>query len=171
MVLSAHNHGVTAVLNETDFIRLRATLAIDPTSLDEGLINLAMDQMSIAEFTADAARIRDQAKFNHSQVVADISASMRVTEPKISQTRIDSEVPLYDQVIESNQLFFDADQDYTLWRGLSDAIRTKGSSIRAIADLIASGYMTKTTIYNERKEQIHQVRQQRMQNNPINELR
>lgn len=149
------------MLNEDDYTRLRHMLIIDPHSLDDALINLAMEQMEITEYTAEAATVRDTAKFQYDQVVADVAVKMREADDKMSETRIKSEVPLFDEVVEAHSYLLDAERDYSLWRGLADAIRTKGSSIRAIADLIAAGYMTSTTIRNDRNEVLHQYRSQR----------
>lgn len=147
------------MLNEAEYNRLRACLTVDPNALDDALINIAMQQMEIAEYTADAARARDQADFYHDQVSADVAAKLRGSD-KMSEARIKSEVALYDEVATATTELIEAERSHTLWKGLADAIRTKSSSIRAIADLITAGYMTSNTIHHTQREVLHEQRRQ-----------
>lgn len=148
------------MINETEYSRLRAKLVIDPLDLDSALINLAMEQMDVAECVATASTIRDQCRFDKERIEADVAANMRNSDTKISEKRIESEIVLYDEVLNAHNRLVEADRDLALWKGLADSIRTKSSSIRAIADLIQAGYRTNTTLYNERKDTIHQYRMQ-----------
>lgn len=152
------------MLNEVEYVDLRNALQIDPNALDEQLVNIAMQQMSAAEYTALAATQKTQAEFGYSQTIADVSANLRGQlgtdgKPR-SEASIKSEIPLYDEVINAHTAMVDAEHEYSLWRGLSDAIRAKHSAIRTITDLIAAGYMTSTSIRLKQREEIHQYRQQ-----------
>lgn len=148
------------MLHESEYNQLRAVLTIDPNALDDDLIHIAMQQMSIAEYTAAASSAKDHADFQYDQVVADIAARLRQSDEKISEARIKSETLLYDEVTTAYAEKVETERDYLLWRGLADAIRTKSTSIGHISDLIKAGYMTPTTIRHDRQEQIHQHRQQ-----------
>lgn len=148
------------MLHENEYNHLRIVLTIDPNALDDELINIAMQQMEIAEYTAAAASAKNHADFQYDQIVSSVAASMRQSDEKISEARIKSETPLYDEVSAAYAEKVAAERDYMLWRGLADSIRTKSTSIGHISDLIKSGYMTSTTIRHDRQEQIHQYRQQ-----------
>lgn len=147
------------MLNAPEYNRLRARLTIDPTRLDDDLIQMPMDQMSAAECTSEAANMRDNAKDELERVVSDLARQLREADDKISEKRIDSETPMFDVVIEAKTALRAAEFDYNLWRGLSDSLRTKSSSIDTISDLIKAGYMTPATIYKDRQEMIHQHRE------------
>ena len=148
------------MLDEVNYNRLRnvVTTTIDTNMLDDALINMPMDQMEIAEHTAAASAERDRAKFELEQVTAMCASRMRGEDPKISQTRVESELPLFDEITDAEKMYNDAKYTYNLWTGLADACRTKMSAIRVIADLIAAGYMTSNTIRQDRREVIHQYR-------------
>lgn len=148
------------MIHEFEFARLRNALTVDPNALDDDLINIAMQQMEIAEYTAEAAKKENEMDFQNDQVIADVSAKLRESDNKMSEARIKSELHLYDEVLSANTELVEAKFDHARWKGLADAIRTKSSSIRAIADLISSGYMTSNTIRTDRRELIHQHRQQ-----------
>jgi hypothetical protein len=148
--------------HEDEYMQLRNNLTIDPNNLDEALINIAMEQMQIIEYTAEASAALDAAKFQQKQVVADVSEKIRQDPDNkgISETRVTALVPLYDEVSEANSFLIEAEQDHTLWRGLSDAVRTKSNSLRALAELTVSGYMTRDSVRVADRERLHQYRTQ-----------
>lgn len=147
------------MLNEHEYITLRNALTVDPNALDNDLINIAMQQISIAEYAAEAATAKAHAEFQYDQVVADTSAGLRASDEKPSEARIKSEVYLYDAVLQAHNDVVEAERDYALWRGLADAIRTKNGAIGHISDLIKAGYMSSTSIRHDRRETIQQYRE------------
>lgn len=146
------------MLNAPEYNRLKARLSVDTTRLDDELVHMPMDQMSASECTAEASNVVSAAKDLWEQTQSDIAVKLRAQGDKISEKRIDSEMPLFEEVIEARSALRAAEFDYAMWRGLCDALRTKNSALDTIADLIKAGYMTPATIYKDRRETVHQHR-------------
>lgn len=153
------------MLNEQEYTYYRSRLAIDRNYLDDALINLPMDQMEVAEYTAAASAARDQAETAYDNVVATVSDYMRRDVPaggkEPSEASIKAQLPLFDEIKTAKDDMITADYEYSLWKALADAMRTKGTSIRVIADLVAAGYITTDTLYQQNREAMHQQRVQR----------
>lgn len=153
------------MLNEQEYLYYRGRLVIDRNYLDDALINMPMDQMEVAEYTAGASAARDQAETAHDQVVAEVSDHMRRDVPaggkEPSEASIKAQLPLFDEIKESKAVMATAEYEYALWKSLADAMRTKASSIRVIADLVAAGYISTETLYQQNRDAMHAQRVQR----------
>ena len=111
-------------------------------------------QQEAAELAAEAQRIRDEVHDLAKQVEAEIKAQKRIATPGISEARLASEVLLVKEVIESHDAANQADYELALWKTVADGMRTKSTSIRTIADLIAAGYTSPDTV---RRDVLHEV--------------
>lgn len=141
------------------FAELSSRLVIDILRLDDELIELPMTVQTIAEQTSFAIAKRDELKSALNQAKSEsMSFLRRVNEKKPPETQIESDSILSPQFIEANRTYLNAKLDADLWMGLSDAMKTKESSIKIICSLISSGYTTIQTVTNERRKMIHEER-------------
>jgi hypothetical protein len=145
--------------------RLRAELPIDELNLDGELRRLPFLQMEAVEYSTAAKQRMDLADFHYDVQHADAMATLRetiiaerTTKPP-SQDFLKAEVLLYQEVRDSKEAFLDAARDYGLWAGLSNAIRTKSTSITTISDLLKTGYMTPESVHAKRRDQVIAHRQ------------
>jgi len=143
------------MIDEKRFNRLKARLAVDTLQLTEELMQLPSLQQEAAELAAEAQRTRDEVHDIAKQVEAEIKAQKRLATPGISEARLTSEVLLVKEVTESQEAANQADYELAMWKTLADGMRTKSSSIRTIADLIAAGYTSPDTVRNERLHEVY----------------
>lgn len=151
------------MMDEQRYVELKSFLPVDQMRLTEELMELPQRQMDASEGAAEAALYRDQCKDLVDQAKADAAADIRnldINERKPrSETQIASEIMLDEKVREALADLRNAEYDLATWKALSDSMRTKSSSIRAIADLIQAGYTTPNAVLTQRRGAINQQRQ------------
>lgn len=157
--------------DQDTYNRIKSALLIDPMRLTEELMTMPQLQSDASEGFAEAQRERDEAKDVLDIAKSTASAELRyppeepispglpAKQPKaLSEERIKSEIVLDQNVQDAMDALRTAEYNLALWKGLADSVRAKNGAIRAMADLIQSGYATRTSIYEERKREIDRVR-------------
>ena len=147
--------GAAPKFNTQKYLFLKQGLATDLLNLDEELQRISVYIQDAAENAAVANELRDAAKENFNLVAAKASSRLREeptsTGKARSETQIASELPLCPDYQEAQGTLSEARLDAALWATLSDAFRTKSSSLRAAADLIGAGYITQDYLTQKRR--------------------
>lgn len=143
------------MIDEKRFNQLKTRLAVDTVRLTEELMQLPSLQQEAAELAAEAQRTRDEVHDIAKQVEAEIKAQKRLATPGISEARLASEVLLEKEVTEAHEAVSQAEYELAMWKTIADGMRTKSSSIRTIADLIAAGYTSPDTVRHERLHEVY----------------
>jgi hypothetical protein len=151
------------MLDEERYQEVKRHLNIDPARLTEELVEVAQWQSDAMEGVAEAQRGRDNAKDYLETVKAEAAAALRYPtdgRKQPSEALIASELLLSPEVHAAMDGLREAEHDLSLWKSVSDSIRTKSSALRVIADLIQSGYTTPNAIYSDRRTKINERRRQ-----------
>lgn len=148
-------------MNET-FERIQRRLTFDPLEIDQELIELPMLIMEASEQTAHCLSARDRAKNDVDLAIAEASDHLRqqtTTDGKggqklRSEAQIETEVPMYQSVQDTQRTLEQAKLDLALWMALCDSLRTKRDSLKVYSDLVISGYLTPNAALNQRRSEI-----------------
>lgn len=138
-------------INDPRYRRLRARLAIDYNKLDDEIAEAAMLIQEAAEGAADALRKRDGAKHTLDVVSAKTRRVLASGEEKMTEKALDAALQVTRTVREAQVAYDDAKLVAALWSALADSLRDKASLLRRAAELIVAGFMTPTTIYEDRR--------------------
>lgn len=154
------------MLNETAYRRLRGKLGIDQLRIDEELMEQPGLVMEAAENLAEALQIRDNCK--HRLDIITATEAMRLREVPVSddgkapkkrtESQVMEEKSLAASVEEANSELELAKYDLALWNGLFDALKEKSSSLKRVAELLISGYLTPAQVYQQRRAEMAEVR-------------
>lgn len=143
------------------YIWLKRRIALDLLAIDEELQEIGVLIQEAGEHVAFCMETRDAAKDELARTEAQAAARLRnITGPdgKVpSDTRIVSMIPLDEQVMAMQQVYGMAKLDCALWTNISDALRTKSSSMRAAADLVQAGFISMDYITTKRRTAIRQA--------------
>jgi hypothetical protein len=144
---------------------LRQRTQLDLMRLDEELSEMSVVLHEAGELAVLAAELSDRKKadleITSAMIAAELRGNVGDSGKAPSETRIASEIPQHPDYVTALDVYGQAKLDAALWRNLQDALRTKSSSIRAAADLIAAGYLTADHITNQRRKEIRGVPQPR----------
>lgn len=141
---------------------IKNKLPLDLLNVDEELIELPVILQQASEFVSSAIEIRERAKDDLEQITSELADALRKvplegTGKFRSETQIDKQIPLSPLYRDKQDALGIARLDASLWQSLTDAIRTKSSSIRIAADLLNSGFLTPSYIREKRRKDIREV--------------
>lgn len=157
------------MFQEALYARLRARLVSNPLKLTDELIEQPALMQDAVEAASDAIQIRDAAKNSLSLEEARardrFRASVDDNGKAFSDTRITSMIPLDPAVIQATEELEEAKHSAAYWQGLVDSFGDRGSSLRRVAELTVSGYLTPNAAYarpdaayNENRTEMHKER-------------
>jgi hypothetical protein len=136
---------------------LKTQLKIDMLNIDQDIVELPVLLQEAGECTALAIEIRESAKEELEHTSAELASLLRVTDEKgksRSETMIASLIPLEQDYKDKLASLSEARLDGGLWMAITEAIRTKSSALRVTADLVAAGFMTSSSILQNRRREI-----------------
>ena len=160
---------LTPRFKAAQYLRYRNMLFIDQMRLTEQLMELPTLLMDVGEYCAEAIAARDYAsnylKEEVSRSSAYLRSLVRETNKLPSETLIASEVFSLPTVINATARLEDAKRDAGYWSALMDSARSKSSSLKVIADLTITGYLSPSTAYANRKTEMASERKLRQEHN------
>jgi len=142
------------------YSRLKSRLAIDKLRVEDELMETPSMVQEAAEHTGEAIQIRDALKHALDIATAEGMRELRLGEEKLSDKKMEAEVMLLPSVQEAQVALEDAKRDAFIWSALCDSMRDKSSALRRIAEMIVSGYMTSSSVYAERKQEMNDKRKE-----------
>lgn len=136
---------------------LRDALVVDKNNLDGMLMQQPMLQQHVSEMAAEVASMRDSAKERLSRVDAQVAKKLRkqlmISEGKVSEARIDREVPLTDEHKEAFFIYNELCALSTKWDALKDTFRNRAFVIRDFVSLYTANYFTDTSFRSQSNPQ------------------
>lgn len=154
-------YGIIPTYKPEEYVWLKERLPIDLMRVDEEVIELPTLIQRSGEFTSSAIELREAAKEILERQKAIAAEALRTTPNQSgkqrSETAITSEIPLSEDVQAASAQYGVCRLDAALWQTLTEAFRSKNTSIRVVADLLNSGYMTPSTIQNRRRQDMRNV--------------
>lgn len=161
------------ISNEEAYNRLRGRLALNPMALDEELQEMPQLVQEAAEMCANATLMRDNCKNRLDFELARVGARLREvpvsddgkapkarTEGAIAEQRLQD-----DGVQEILSELEDCKYDLALWSGIFDGLKEKSNSLKHIAQLTISGFLTPAEVYRNRREAMAETRK------PLSDMR
>lgn len=144
------------------FTFLKARTRIDLDNIDDAVSEMPELIRECGECVSLAIEIREALKLEVDQTRAMAAETLRSSTgangKPLSESAIESKVPL-DKEYNSKLLeFAEARRDAALWTSLMEALRTKSANLRAAADLICSGYITQDYIKTKYRQQIRDAK-------------
>ena len=140
-----------SIFNEDVYNRLRARLSANLLQLSEELVEQPSLMQEAAEGAADAIQIRDAAKNTLSSVTSEAASRLRLLTDDngkfFSETKINSLVLSDSKVMQAVEELEEAKHSASYWTSLVESFSDRGSSLRRIADLTVSGYLTPNASY------------------------
>lgn len=136
---------------------LRVQLHLDLLNLDEEIMKIPVLLEEAGECTALAIEIRETAKEELERVAAEVAGQLRIPDDKgksRSETMIASMMPVEHEYLDAQESLRTARLDAGLWMSMTEAIRTKSSALRVTADLVSAGFMTGSSILQNRRREI-----------------
>ncbi len=137
---------------------LKQKLLIDEMQLDQELMQFPMDLQTVSEFCAEAIQLREASKRDLELTKALASVKLRNDDDRISEAKILSLLPLDQELQEAQDRFNDATYDAALWQSLVTSYSEKGTSVRRICEMMLAGYLTPSSVYEQRKEEMNRQR-------------
>lgn len=137
---------VRQVYNVDDY---RAALQIDQHRLDDMLMQQPIIQQTISELAVEVVSMRDAAKERLSRVDAQVAKVLRnrimIEEGKVSETRVDKEIPLTREHKEAHHVYNELCALAAQWEALRDTVRNRSFVIRDLVSLYTSNFFTDTS--------------------------
>lgn len=156
------DYGIVPTFRPTEYVWLKQRLKIDLLSIDEEIIEMPGLIQQAGELTATAIEIRETAENELKHTIAHTAEYLRTTPtPKgksRSETQIQSEVGLSDDVKAKQNSLGEARLDASLWMALTESLRRKDSGIRVVADLLNSGFLTASSVLDKRRKEIRNAK-------------
>ena len=159
-----------------DFTRLRKRLFIDAMNIDDELIEYPQILMEVSTHVADLIRTRDQTR--HDAKVARAKAADEIRREPLgegekarSETQINSLLDQHPGVIRAERQQIVVAHECQLWQGLLDSMQEKGKAMRTMGQLMASGYLAPSAVYEQRKDDLSRERERRAESSPSPRLR
>jgi hypothetical protein len=150
------------IFNEPLYLQLRARLQTDMLRLSEELIEQPPLMQSAIEAASDCIQIRDACKNTLTYATASATARLSLVTDENgkfpSVDKLKNIVQLDAEVIAATEELEEAKHSAAYWQGLVDSFGEKGSSLRRVAELTTSGYLTPNAAYTERREEMSRAR-------------
>lgn len=131
----------------------RDALQIDQYRLDDMLMQQPFIQQTISELHAEVASMRDAAKERLSRVDAQAAKVLRnrlmIEEGKVSEARIDREVPLTKEHKEAHHVYNELCALAAQWEALKDTSRNRAFVIRDLVSLYTANFFTDTSFRSQ----------------------
>lgn len=143
------------------YAELKLRLNTDLLRLTEELVETPMLHQQAAEACADAIKFRDAVKNALTVATAAASQILRGSEEggkAPSEAKIASLVPLDPAVIGLLGELEEIQQTVAYWQSLVTGFSEKASSLRRVADLTVSGYLTPNAGHADRREDMAKER-------------
>ena len=155
-------YGIIPEYKAHEYVWLRNKLQLDLCNIDDEIMEIPSLIQQSGELTSTAIEIRESAKDDYEREKAKAADILRNTHDpdgkKRSETAIQSQLLLSDNVDKAGKELSKARVDAALWQSLTEAFRSKNSAIRVVADLVNSGYLTTSSIYEKRRKEIRNAR-------------
>ena len=155
-------HGIVPSYRPHDYVWLKRRLSLDLMNIDDDIMEIPSLIQQAGELTATAIEIRETAKEDYDRAKAQAAELLRnTTDPKgkqRSETAIQSQLGLSPQVEQRGKELSSCRLDAALWQSLTEALRSKNSAIRVVADLLNSGFLTSSSIIEKRRRDIRNVK-------------
>jgi len=157
-------HGIVPSYKPHEYIWLKRRVGLDIPSIDDEVMEIPSLIQQAGELTSTAIEIRELAKEDYERAKAHAAETLRNTsDPKgkqRSETAIQSQLILSPEVEQRGKELSASRLDAALWQSLTEALRSKNSAIRVVADLLNSGYLTSSSITEKRRRDIRNVQVQ-----------
>ncbi len=151
-------YGIVPSFKPEEYVWIKKRLYIDTSAIDDEIICMPELIQQTGEYTSTAIEIRETAENELKHTIAHVAEYLRIsptTKGKTrSETQIQSEIGLSDEVKTKQEALSTARLDAALWSVLVDSLRKKDSGIRVIADLLNSGFLTASSIRDKRRKEI-----------------
>ena len=157
------------IYKQRDYDRLKASLSINSVEIGEELEKHPAMLQEVGEFLARAIAARDDATALYDLAIVAASADLRDTEGrKPPETQIKAEAPFAPGPLKAAEDVADMKFSAQLWQTLFGSMIAKGSSLKRIAELTASGYMAPRATYTpEQRDEVRTALRKRRE--PIKE--
>lgn len=156
--------GITPSYKPHEYVWLRRRLTLDLCNIDDEIMEIPSLIQQAGELTSTAIELRELAKEDYEREEAKAADILRTTPDtkgkQRSETAIQSEIPLSDDVKASLVELSRCRLDAALWQSLTEALRSKNSAIRVVADLLNSGFLTSSSIYDKRRKELRGTKAQ-----------
>lgn len=133
-----------------EYGELSKRVAIDKNRLDEALEQQPVLLQEVGDAYALSLSERDACKDDLVRVAASIAAELRAGDEKISESKIQSLLPLDKRhqiaLSDYGRAKFLADK----WAGLQEVYRQRGHALKSLVDLHISGYYTRSSVQSTR---------------------
>ena len=140
---------LSEIFDKYDIDAFRESLKVDKHNLDAMLMEQPMLQQHVSEMAAEVSSMRDSAKERLSRVDAQVAKKLRnqlmIEEGKVSEARIDREVPLTKEHKEAFFIYNELVALSTKWDALKDTFRNRAFVIRDFVSLYTANYFTDTS--------------------------
>jgi hypothetical protein len=157
------------MLHEDRYNRLRGLLIIDMKKLDDEVIQLPGLMLESIECEVEAMALRDNAKNRLSFLKSQESARLREvividaskkepTPRKRTEGELNELTEISDVVQEAQGEYEEAKFEYELWRGVTEGLRTKASSLKRLNELTVCGYISPTSLHQDTRAAINATR-------------
>lgn len=154
--------GVTPAYKPHEYVWLKKRLSLDLCNIDDDIIELPQLIQQAGELTSVAIELREVAKDDYERAKAHVADTLRNTpDPKgkqRSETTIQSQVLLDGELEDRSKELSKCRLDAALWQTLTEALRSKNSAIKVVADLLNSGFLTSSSIYDKRRRELRNAR-------------
>lgn len=135
----------------------REALQIDQHRLDDMLMQQPVIQQTISELAAEVASMRDAAKERLTRVDAQVAKMLRnrimIEEGKVSEARVDREVPLTKEHKDAHHVYNELCALAAQWDALKDTARNRAFVIRDLVSLYTSNFFTDTSFRSQSNPQ------------------
>lgn len=140
------------------YLWLKRQVSLDMMRIDEELMEIPVLIQEAGENVALAMEIREAAKSDLEVEAAKQAANLRNIKLESgkppSETAVDKMVPLTPEYEQKLTILSQARLDAGLWQSIMEALRTKSSAIRTVADLVAAGWLSRDHIIQNRRREI-----------------
>lgn len=152
---------VSPKFNPERYLWLKGQLSTDLMNIDEELMRIAVLVQDANENAAVASELYDSAKEKskvvYAQTAAKIRLELRPDGKAKTEGQVDAETTSSPECSRQQAELSDARLDASLWNSMTEGLRTKAYSLKAIAELITSGYVTKDYAQEKYRAQIRQA--------------
>lgn len=157
------DNGTVPTFRPEKYLWLKGKTQIDMLDLDNELMEIPVLLQEASENVAIAIEIRETSKNDLDIQAARCADKIRKTPLESgkapSETAVDKIVPLEEAYQQKLSLLSSARLDAGLWQSITEALRTKSSALRTIADLVSAGWLTTDHVIKNRRRDMRNVTQ------------
>ena len=149
-------------LNPEKYEFLKRFVQIDPIDIDEEVATMSTLIQDCGECASLAVEMKDQAKEALETAKAEACEALRSTPTEKgkerTETAISTQYQLDKNYQEKQELLREARYNAALWTTLQSSLQSKSYSLRVVADLIQSGFLTRDYIVEKRRKEIREAK-------------